>query len=141
MTARNGGIQGRLDFGIWERAAAAVAATPEKSDRAIAGAIGVSHTTVQKARKSVGNLLPAGKRVGRDGKTRRLPTRQQPEAVPLQPEARTVPLRSRSRWRDAIANGVAFLAALGLAGVSASFAIIGLTNIFAGAFWPIIAMV
>jgi hypothetical protein len=96
MTARNGGIQGRLDFGIWERAAAAVAATPEKSDRAIAGAIGVSHTTVQKARKSVGNLLPAGKRVGRDGKFYPAkPIRQEPVAAATA-VANVAPRRQRS---------------------------------------------
>jgi hypothetical protein len=48
----------------------AVAAHPEKSNRAIAKETGVSHTTVQKAR-ATGNKLPVEKRVGRDGKARR----------------------------------------------------------------------
>jgi hypothetical protein len=56
-----------------ERAAAAVAANPEKSDRAIAADIGVSHPTVAKARKTTGNNLPVDGRVGMDGKVRKLP--------------------------------------------------------------------
>jgi hypothetical protein len=139
MTARPNG-QGQLDFGAAERAAAAVAANPGKSDRAIAADLGVGSNTVRRARKTT---APHGavKRIGKDGKARRLPLRPQTEATgPLHQKTFAVPIRSRSRWRDAIANGVAFVAALGLAGVSASFAIIGLTNIFAGAFWPIIAM-
>jgi len=42
--------------------------------------------------------------------------------------------------RDSIVPAVTLLAALTLAAVSAGFSIIGLTSIFAGAFWPIIAM-
>jgi hypothetical protein len=64
-----------------EKAAAAIAANPRKSGRAIAAEIGVSHTTVQNARKQVANDLPpepAGRaddsapediRIGRDGKS------------------------------------------------------------------------
>ena len=59
-----------------ERAARAVAASPEKSDRAIAAELGVSHTTVQNARKATGNHLPVDERIGLDGKVRRLPTRR-----------------------------------------------------------------
>jgi hypothetical protein len=44
----------------------AVAAHPEKSDRAIAKEIGVDHKTVSAARKSVGEKSPT--RVGADGK-------------------------------------------------------------------------
>jgi hypothetical protein len=50
-----------------------VAANPGKSDRAIAAAAGVSRPTVAKARKATGKLLPVEKRVGKDGKTRRMP--------------------------------------------------------------------
>jgi hypothetical protein len=63
-----------------ERAAAAVAANPEKSDRAIAEEIGTSHTTVQNARKATGNLLPVEKRTGRDGKKRKQPARKSKRA-------------------------------------------------------------
>jgi hypothetical protein len=54
------------------RAAEAVAANPEKSDRAIAAEIGVDHKTVSKARKATGDHSPV-ERVGLDGKVRRLP--------------------------------------------------------------------
>jgi hypothetical protein len=56
-----------------ERAAKAVAENPQKSDRAIAAEIGVSHPTVAKARKeSTGNDLPVGEpRIGLDGKARK----------------------------------------------------------------------
>jgi hypothetical protein len=61
-----------------ERAAQAIAANPEKSDRAIAAEIGVGAMTVNRARATV----PDGtvdERVGLDGKTRRLPQRAEPE--------------------------------------------------------------
>jgi hypothetical protein len=50
-----------------EFAARAVAAHPEKSDRAIAQAIGVGHQTVARARKAGGPNGPP-ERIGRDGK-------------------------------------------------------------------------
>ena len=53
-----------------ERAAEAVAANPEKSDRMIAEAIGVSDKTVAKARKSTAEKSAVEKRVGKDGKKR-----------------------------------------------------------------------
>lgn len=49
-----------------QRAAAAVAATPEKSDRAIAVELGVSAETVRRARSPATNAAP---RIGLDGKT------------------------------------------------------------------------
>jgi hypothetical protein len=58
-----------------EFAARAVAANPHKSDRAIATEIGVSADTVRRARKSTARNRAVGKRVGRDGKTRKLPQR------------------------------------------------------------------
>jgi hypothetical protein len=71
------------------RAAAAFAQNADKSDRAIAADIGVSHTTAQKARASTGNRLPVGqqspsdpapaKRVSKDGKARRPPDRRRAE--------------------------------------------------------------
>jgi hypothetical protein len=58
-----------------ERAAAAVAEHPEKSDRAIAKEIGVSHPTVAKARKeTTGNSYQLDEpRIGLDNKTRQMP--------------------------------------------------------------------
>lgn len=56
------------------RAAEAVKANPEKSDRAIAKEIGASPTTVGKARElSIGGQL--AERIGLDGKTRQMPKR------------------------------------------------------------------
>lgn len=57
------------------RAAAAVAADPGKSNRALADDLGVSRETVRRARKSTGTNVPVGKRKGKDGKTRRMPVR------------------------------------------------------------------
>lgn len=67
-----------------ERAAAAVAANPAKSDRAIAKEIGVHHNTVAKARKATGDHSPVEKRTGQDGKARKLPQPKAP-ATPTKP--------------------------------------------------------
>jgi len=61
-------------------AAKAVAAHPEKSDRIIAREIGVSDKTVAKARKATAEKSAVAKRIGRDGKARKLPT-MTPEAA------------------------------------------------------------
>src|ERR1700722_13570493 len=59
-----------------EFAARAVAANPEKSDRALAKEIGVDAATVRRARKHATAANAAvDKRIGRDGKTRKLPKR------------------------------------------------------------------
>src|SRR5882724_10641497 len=64
------------------RAAKAIATNPQKSDRAIAADIGVNQSTVSRARKStdadasVGDDKP---RIGRDGKTRRMPVHSAPD--------------------------------------------------------------
>jgi transposase-like protein len=63
------------------KAAVALAANPQKSDRAIAAEIGVSHPTVAKARRraaaSTGKQpFQLEKRVGADGKPRKLPARK-----------------------------------------------------------------
>jgi hypothetical protein len=55
------------------RAAEAVTANPEKSNRAIAAEIDVDEKTVRKARKSTADQSAVGKRVGKDGKSRKLP--------------------------------------------------------------------
>src|SRR5262245_43523819 len=60
-----------------QRAAEAIAANPQKPDRAIASDIGVDHKTVGAARKeSTGEHSPVEPRVGIDGKTRRMPVRK-----------------------------------------------------------------
>jgi hypothetical protein len=60
------------------KAAEAVKANPEKSDRAIAKEIGVDHKTVAKARSATGEYSPV-ERTGLDGKTRKLQPRVVPE--------------------------------------------------------------
>jgi hypothetical protein len=58
------------------RAAAAVAANPGESDRAIAKKVGVDHKTVAKARRATGDNSPVEARTGRDGKRRKPPKRK-----------------------------------------------------------------
>jgi hypothetical protein len=70
-------------------AAKAIAAHPEKSDRAIAKDIGVDHKTVAKARKAVGDKSPT--RVGTDGKRYRATKQITPElAKAMQARAEAV---------------------------------------------------
>jgi hypothetical protein len=64
------------------RAADALAADPEKSDRAIAEDIGVGKDTVRRARKATGAPAPV-KRTGLDGKKRRAP---RPKTTPAKAE-------------------------------------------------------
>ena len=64
------------------RAAKAVAANPEKSNRAIAAEIGVAEGTVRTARKSTAQDYAVDTRVGIDGKVRQMPKRKtKPEEV------------------------------------------------------------
>ena len=75
-----------------DRAAAAIAAHPEKSNRAIAAEIGLHHKTVAKARQSLNNRkpekaaaeappeAPPEKRLGRDGRS--YPAARKPSAPP-----------------------------------------------------------
>lgn len=56
-----------------ERAAKAIAANPEKSNRALAAELGIAPNTVRTARKSTEQDCPVDTRVGLDGKVRHLP--------------------------------------------------------------------
>jgi hypothetical protein len=56
-----------------QRAADAIAANPQKSNRAIADEIGVSEPTVRRARDATASPDAVDVRVGLDGKTRRMP--------------------------------------------------------------------
>jgi flagellar hook-length control protein FliK len=67
------------------RAAKAIAANPEMSDRAIAAEIGVSDMTVGRARKTTATGVAVG-RVGRDGKRRQLPKHTE-DVMPTEKEA------------------------------------------------------
>jgi regulator of replication initiation timing len=63
-------------------AANAVAAHPEKSDRAIAAEIGVSDKTVGKARRATAESSAVDTRVGLDGKARKQPAKKPIGATP-----------------------------------------------------------
>jgi hypothetical protein len=64
-----------------EFAVRAVKANPQKSDRAIAAELGIAPNTVRKARATA-QKCAVEKRIGRDGKARKLPTKQMtPEAA------------------------------------------------------------
>src|SRR5205085_12538501 len=56
-----------------QRVRTAIAQAPEKSDRAIAAELGVTHDTVAKHRRTTVEVSTVERRVGRDGKARRLP--------------------------------------------------------------------
>ena len=62
----------------WKRAETAIAANPEKSDRMIEKETGISHATVSRVRKrpSTVSRETVEKRVGRDGKVRKMPKSQ-----------------------------------------------------------------
>src|SRR6266481_5565577 len=75
-------------------AANAVAAHPEKSDRAIAAEIGVSDKTVGKARRATAEFSAVDTRVGLDGKARKQPTKEadckQSAPKPVKPDPRII---------------------------------------------------
>jgi hypothetical protein len=73
-----------------ERAAEAIKANPEKSDRAIAVDIGVSPMTVNRARATVPDVT-VEERTGLDGKTRRMPQKK------AEPEPRVIQIRLSPR--------------------------------------------
>jgi hypothetical protein len=56
-----------------KRAEDAIAANPQKSNRAIADEVGVSEPTVRRARKPTASHDAVAKRVGKDGKARKVP--------------------------------------------------------------------
>jgi DNA-binding transcriptional MocR family regulator len=68
-----------------QRAADAIKANPEKSDRAIAKEIGASPTTVGKAREQLSTTgqLEDRPRTGLDGKTRKMPEKKRASETPL----------------------------------------------------------
>jgi hypothetical protein len=68
-------------------AAKAVAAHPEKSDRAIAAEIGVADRTVNRARKATATDVAVESRVGLDGKARKQPARKPKKAIEADSES------------------------------------------------------
>jgi DNA-binding transcriptional MocR family regulator len=81
-------------------AAKALAENPNLSDRAIADKIGVSHTTIQNARKATGKKLPVEKRTGLDGKARKMPKpKTKAKAKPAKaPSAREIEQEAINAW-------------------------------------------
>jgi hypothetical protein len=82
-----------------KRAERAIAANPEKSDRAIAAEIGVDHKTVGAARRRTGEQSPDQRRTGRDGKRRSLPRRAQARHRKAEPTIDPTTLSASSRQR------------------------------------------
>jgi hypothetical protein len=88
-----------------QRAAEAVAANPEKSNRVIAAETGVSEGTVRTARVELGSDYAVYEpRTGKDGKTRRLP---EPKAAHVQASP------PRINW-DQIKSAMAIIRAMDL---------------------------
>jgi len=72
------------------RAAKAIAASPNKSDRAIAAELGINQSTVSRARPRTDASASVDTRVGLDGKVRHMPQRKpkpKPEEMPTDEEA------------------------------------------------------
>ena len=69
------GTEAACDCGVApiDRAAYALLKYPERSDRSIAAEIGVGKDTVRRARKATGAPAPVEKRIGLDGRARRVP--------------------------------------------------------------------
>ena len=65
-----------------QRAAEAIAANPQKSNRAIADELGIGHVTVKRARDELGVSDETPERVGKDGKVYRLSERKEAEPTP-----------------------------------------------------------
>lgn len=102
-----------------ERAAEAVAAHPEKSNRAIAAEIGVGHQTVRRARAAAKAAAPGGTvdgtvdetvgRVGRDGRRRKAPAKPDDDRDESQPGGgrKSFLLRANAAWQLATYPGPA----------------------------------
>jgi hypothetical protein len=80
-----------------QRAAEAIAANPQKSDRAIAADLGVSPMTVGRARAGVTDVTPDG-REGRDGKTYHIQPREEPDDDDEDIEADVTPANYRGAF-------------------------------------------
>src|SRR5262245_14756583 len=87
------------------RAREAIAKNPEKSDRALAADLGIGKDSVRRARdKLTGAHAPVDeKRIGRDGKARRMPRRQTPDNDTLDPEF-TAEMSAEEQWQTSVAN-------------------------------------
>lgn len=81
-----------------QRAAEAIKASPQKSDRAIADEIGVGKDTVRRAREAAGASAPVESRVGLDGKERRMPVRHEPEDDSVDFDEEATPSQKRDAF-------------------------------------------
>jgi flagellum-specific peptidoglycan hydrolase FlgJ len=96
------------------RAAKAVKRSPEKSDRAIAAEIGVSNSTVSEARKKSKKstvrhrtVTEPAKRIGRDGKARRVPEATRTKPKPSSRKASSYEKNNvLAEWRNAKHSGL-----------------------------------
>jgi hypothetical protein len=88
------------------RAAQAIAASPDKSDRAIAQEIGVGRETVRRARKSTAPHEAVAKRTGKDGKSRELPRKAKAVSLPTDPiqEPCFDWTTEQERWQRSLTN-------------------------------------
>lgn len=88
-----------------QRAADALAQDPSRSDRAIATEIGVSDKTVAKARRSTAESSAVAKRVGKDGKARKMPISASEE--PQKPNRRQeIKIPAGARLSELCRNGL-----------------------------------
>jgi hypothetical protein len=96
------------------RAAEAIGKTPQKSNRSIAGDLGVDEKTVRRARRSTADKSAVEKRVGRDGRIRRLPAKGRAvTGPPIEAEIKAAHKRFLSltdEWTDAVLELAASLA-------------------------------
>ena len=94
------------------RAREAVAAEPERSDRAIAKKLGLHHSTVNEARKRLSDNPTVNERIGLDGKTRKLPRRIELHVSdPLKAECEDCDTPTDC-WQRSLANNAGDAAAL-----------------------------
>lgn len=77
--------------------------TPGDSDRMIAERIGCSHVTVHNARKLLNNLT-VQTRTGRDGKTRKMPTRRKEKITPITKMMAASDVLDKGESRPAVAE-------------------------------------
>jgi hypothetical protein len=81
-----------------QRAAEAIAANPQMSDRAIAADLGIGNATVSRARRDAGVSHDTPDREGRDGKTYHIQPREEPDDDDEDIEADVTPANYRGAF-------------------------------------------
>jgi len=88
-----------------QRAAEAVAANPERSDRAIAAAIGVNQSTVSRVRKKTTDAdASVEKRTGLDGRSRKQPSKSRVDDIVDRAVARSEATKRRQAAKAAVSG-------------------------------------